>query len=261
MDKDRLTAHINDSEARQNIKKTLDLYNACKKSHSVRNTKFLTPNEVALAKNILQQLEGASYKAVSPNPEAERQIICFYPEYIEFEDLETNLSLVKIARKYPSQELTHRDYLGALVSLGIERENIGDIVFDKETNAYVIILKPLDVFLMHNLSLVKNERVQVEIVNELPELDSKFEDLIINIASTRLDAIIARILNLSREKSQNLIQSGRVFVDYSEIKDKAYLVRENSILSIRGYGKYKFEQIQNETKKGRLSAKFLKYTN
>lgn len=261
MDKDKLTSHIQDIELKQEIKKIIGIYETSDRTHSVKSTKFLTPNQVRLSKGILGQFTDTKIESFSINPEAERKIMYFYPEYYSFDDVEINLSIVKIASKSKSTNLTHRDYLGSILSLGIERENIGDIVFDENKQAYVIILKPLDQFLLDNLSKVKHESVNVEIVNELPKLSPLYEDMTINVASMRIDSVIARLLNLSRDKAQSLIQAGKVYVDYVESKDKSMLLEEDTVISVRGYGKFRFDKVLFETKKNRLSIRVLRYLN
>lgn len=256
-----MTAHIQDIELKQEIKRILNVYEVSARTYSVKNTKFLTPNQVRTSEDILCRFTDTKVKSFSLNADAERMVLYFYPEYYDFDDIEINLSIVRIATKSKSSNLTHRDYLGAILSLGIERENIGDIVFGKDKCAYVVVMKPLDQYVTDNLSKVKHESVQVEIVNEFPELDAQYEEMTINVASARIDAVIARMLNLSREKAQSLIQGGRVNVDYVESKDKALTLKESTVISVRGYGKFRFEEILFETKKNRLSIKVLKYLN
>ena len=261
IDKERLTAHIQDIGLKQEIKQILSIYEISNKTYSTKNTKFLTPNHIYLVEEILRQFTDTKVKAFSLNAHAERKVLYFYPEYYDFDDIEINLSIIRIATKSKQSGLTHRDYLGSMLSLGIERDNIGDIVFDTEKRAYAIVIKPLDQYLLDNLSKIKHESVRLEIVEEFPELDDQYEELTVNVASVRLDAIIARILNLSRERAQGLIQSGRVNVNYVESKDKSSMIKDGSIISIRGYGKYRFEKVISETKKNRLSIKVLKYIN
>lgn len=261
MNKDLLTSHILDFELKQDLKKILGIYESAAFSHVTKNTKFLTPHQLKLTENILFSLDEIQYKAFSPNQDAERKVLYFYQDYVAFEEIDSVIAILKISYNPKHSQLSHRDYLGSILALGIERENIGDIVVGEEGQAYIMVLKPMDQFLLDNLDKVKNEKVKVEIVDNLPFLEAKFEEVIINVASIRIDSVIARLLGLSRDKAQSLVQSGRVYIDYAESKDKSVSLKEGTVISVRGFGKFRFEEIVTETKKNRFRVKFLKYLN
>lgn len=260
MNKDLLTSHIKDIELKQSIKKVLSVCEQAMNSYTVRHTKFLTPNQIDLVKNILTRFYDIKFEFCSLNEMPERQIAYFYPPYMEFEEVENVLSAVKIEPNNKDAELNHRDYLGSILSLGVDRENIGDIVFDKDI-AYVPVVKPMDVFLQHNLQKIKNTKVSVSVQENLPRTEIEFEERMINVPSMRLDAVVSGVLKLSREKAQNIIQSGLVRVNFEETKNNSKQVEEKTILSIRGFGKYKIDEFISETKKKRLLLKILKYSN
>lgn len=260
MDKDKLTNHIKEIETKQSIKKVLGICEQSVNSHSVRNTKFLTPNQILLSEEILHQIPGISYSVTSLNEEAERRIIYFFPEYFSVEEIESVLSTVKISFLQKDSNIAHRDCLGSILSLGIERDNIGDILIDND-EAYVVVIKPLDIFLKSNLTKIKNVRVTADLVSEMPKHLMKFDEMVINVPSFRLDAIIAALTRLSREKAQRLIQQGDVKLNFVETKDKSRQLTLDSVLSIRGFGKYRVEELICETKKNRFRIKVLKYSN
>lgn len=259
MDKDRLISHIQDIAIKQELKKILDIAQRAMRSHTQKNTKFLTPNILSLVEPILRGLD-VNYKITGLFEEAERQIIYFFPYYEEVQSLESVLSIIKIT-PYQEDELSHRDYLGSIVGLGIERENIGDIVFDNQHNAYVVVLNPLDEFILSSLTKVRHTKVDVQRVDDLPDIEPSYDIRTINIASLRLDSIVAGLLNLSREKAQRIVQSGDVRVNFAEEKNNAKTIPFSAILSIRGYGKFKLLQLISETKKNRLRIEIAKYNN
>lgn len=261
MNKDILTSHILDSDLRQEVKKVLDIYEAAERSHVTKNTKFLTPNQIKLIEDILYAYRGINYKSFSLNPNAERQIIYFFQDYIDFEEIESAISILKVSSNTKENTLSHRDFLGSILALGIERDHIGDILAGEDGAAYIIVLKTIDQYLLYNLDKVKNESVTTEIVEALPKIKTNYEELIINVATIRIDAVIARLLGLSREKAQDLVSSGRVYINYLESKDKALSLEKGTVISVRGYGKFRFNEILAETKKNRLKVKFLKYLN
>lgn len=260
MDKDKLTNHIKDIQTKQIIKKVLGICEQSIYSHSVRNTKFLTPDQIELVSQIVSQSNGVSFCSSGMIEEAERRIMYFFPDYMSYEDVEEVLSIVKISFASKDAEIGHRDCLGSLVGLGIDRESIGDIFF-VGGDAYVIVLKPLDLFLRSDLTKIKNCKVSVQEVSEIPKHEVKYEEMLINVASLRLDAIVAELSRTSREKAQHLIREGRVRLNYLESKDNSRQLLMDSVISIRGYGKYRVKEIASETKKKRLRVKVLKYSN
>lgn len=259
MNKDDLLVHIKDPDIKQELKNILDICNNAIINHSIKNTKFLTPNLIYLAEDILMGIRDINFKITGLNEDAERKIIYFFKEYVDFSDVENVLSIVKIAHN-SDVNLNHRDYLGSILSLGIEREFVGDILVDKNI-AYVILMKPIDEFLLYNLEKVRNQNVVVSIETELPKIEKKFEEITINIPSMRLDALISKFTNLSREKAQNIIKSGDVRVDFEICKNNSKLIEAESVIAVRGYGKFFVSGIISETKKQRLRVLIKKYSN
>lgn len=258
LNKEELTGFIKDIELKQSLKKVLDICQQSIYSHQIKHTKFLTPNQVQMADQILQKVKDINYFAFGISSEAERKIIYFYPEYMSIEDREEVLSVVRITTMDHSQ-MNHRDVLGTIISLGLERENIGDILFGDQNEIYVIVLKPMDEYLVHNLNKICSEKVKVDLVSDIPSIDSKYEELNLNVASFRLDVIVSALLNMSRDKAQKLIQSGNVRLNFVETKNNSQTVPVSSVLSIRGYGKYKYIEFLSETKKNRNRIRVLKY--
>ncbi len=260
IDKETLTAHIQDIEQRQQIKKIIDLCEQSICSHSVRHTKFLTPNQIVLAQNVLRQIHDANYKNFSPTSTAERQLIYFFSEYVDFEEVELDIAIVKLSLANDSDSIGHRDILGSIMSLGIERENIGDILFEGK-DIFVILLKPFDSYLLTDLRKVRNTKVTVELCDKIPETEAKFEEVIINVASLRLDAVISSLLHLSRDKSQKLIQRGDVKMNYEEQKENSKQLVSGDIVSVRKFGKFRIGELISETKKNRFRLQIFRYTN
>lgn len=260
MDKDKLVSHIKDIELKIQIKNILDICNNVVNSHITKNTKFLTPNVITLLDDILPKIKTLKYKAWSLNENAERKIMYFYKDYKNFDEVENVLSIIKITNKNFRYSLNHRDFLGSILSKGVDRETIGDILVDNN-NAYVILLKPIDEYLKYNLDKVKNCDVEVDIVREIPNIEQKFTEIIINVSSMRLDSIVSKVINISREKAQNIIQSGDVRINFDICKNNSKIILENTTISIRGYGKFIIDYIISETKKQRLKVAIKKYSN
>ena len=151
-----------------------------------------------------------------------------------------------------AEELGHRDFLGALMSLGIKRGLLGDIIV-AERSACVICLSSIVEFIAEQVEKVKNTPVRCAALSELPAVTGTApEAREINVASPRADALISAVYKLSRGDSDELFTSGRVFLDGALCKKSGEDVREGTIVSVRGVGRFRYDGILHETKKGRL---------
>lgn len=188
--------------------------------------------------------------------EAERKIIAFS----EGEAWNFPISLIKIQNKSEFTNLTHKDYLGSILGLGIKREKLGDLICE-DFSAYVTIYEELTDYIIYNLKSVGNSPCAVKIVDihtmNLPEHKFKEENII--STSFRLDSIVSSITGLSRSKVLDIIKEGKVIKDYRVETEKDKIVKENSILTIRGYGKYKVVSKVGITGSGRLKILLKKF--
>lgn len=150
--------------------------------------------------------------------------------------------------------LGHRSYLGSLLSLGIEREVLGDIVVVNPHEALVMCERKIADYLLSEWHTVGADSVKVTAVT-LPEdfcVERKFQEIRDTIASDRLDCILAALTNLSREKAQNMIRAGLVDVDFITEQRTDRAVPDGAMLSVRGYGRYEIVGTDGVTRKGRL---------
>lgn len=188
---------------------------------------------------------------------AERQIAIFGNE----DDLGysptppvTCILISPILQKF-ADDLTHRDFLGSVLGLGIKRETIGDIII-KNNTGYIFCLDTVADYIKDNLKKVRHTSVSCEIVTETPdEVNPEIEEKIIVIASERLDAIIAEIYNLSRSESNSLFTAKRVFVNGKLTENNSHKIKVNDTISVRGFGRFLFLGVLQETRKGKLRAK------
>lgn len=146
---------------------------------------------------------------------------------------------------------THRDFLGALMSLNIKREMIGDIlVSDRRTAVFVMDqVKPLV------MEVYKVGRIGVKISLDFCEGDipkQRFETITATVQSLRLDSCLSSVLKLSRGKTQELIKTKGVTLNHTEIFDLGERVAEGDIFSVRGMGKYVLRKIGGLSKKDRI---------
>jgi len=149
-------------------------------------------------------------------------------------------------------KLSHRDFLGALMSLGLERSCVGDIIVN---DGYAVCYVKTEVYDFVTSQLFKIGRVGVKIIPQKDckiTFDEKTEEITVNISSMRLDVIVSAITGFSRSKTNEFILLGKVFVNYSETQNFSYKTEIGDILTLRGFGKYVIKELAGETKKGRL---------
>ena len=161
------------------------------------------------------------------------------------------LKVAPVMKKF-AEELTHRDFLGSLMGLGIEREKIGDIIV-KEKEAYVFAKEEISGYIAENLDYVKHTHVKTGICETLPdEAKPCFKEVRLIVSSNRLDAVISGLYKLSRDASLNLIRSGKVYINGIETTSNAKRLNSRDVISVRGYGKFIFDDEGGKTKKDRL---------
>lgn len=187
--------------------------------------------------------------------ESERRLISFNNIY----NMEYPIKVIEITNKSNFSKLRHKDYLGGLLSLGIERNKIGDIVI-KEDIAYVPVVEDIYLYIINNLTKIGKSPVKVKLIEEFNKIPTaEFEDFTINVSSLRIDSIVAKIINVSRSRAIELIESSKVLLNYSKVSDKSKEVVNGARLTIRGSGKYIIGNIIGETKSGKQKVEIKKY--
>ncbi len=160
------------------------------------------------------------------------------------------------AKKF-ADELSHRDFLGAVINLGVNRDVIGDIII-KDNEAFIFSLESMADFLADSLNRVKHTTVKTNVLS-LDELEPSLLEYLnkttqknINVASLRLDAVISEVYNLSRSQAQKLFHESKVFVNGKMNTNSSYNLKSGDVVTCRGYGRFTFNDTIKETKKGRL---------
>lgn len=153
-----------------------------------------------------------------------------------------------------ADKLTHRDFLGALLNLGIERSTLGDIVIIDNVG-YIFAKEDIAEFITRELSRVKRTDVSAEIIESLPEGELfRTERRGIQISSERLDAVIAKVYALSRDDAATLIKRRLVFIDGKQAESVSYNLKVAEKISVRGYGRFIYLGYETLSRKGRLNA-------
>lgn len=184
---------------------------------------------------------------------AERRIACFRGEGCVYDETPpvVCVKVAPVAQKF-ADDLTHRDFLGSLMGLGIRREVLGDIILH-ENRGYVFCLDSVAEHICAEMKKVRHTDVKCAVVDEPPTDAVALPEITRTVVqSERLDAIVAAVFKLSRGASQELIELERVFVNGKPVTSATYTPKQGQIISVRGSGRFIYEGVGGETRKGRL---------
>lgn len=229
---------------------------------------FLTPMQICFAKEILKY-RGLISRAVfcGGYAGAERARLFLLPAFAESLDGDAHQ---KLADYFPDEYreaviclkiqgsgfrvLSHRDYMGSILGMGIERDVIGDIALTDDFSAVVFCTRSIADFILSELDKISTDKVKISEFIPDPDFDGgrRYQKISDTIASERFDCVVAALCNLSRDKAQSAIRSGLCTLDYMPIEECAVDVCEGSVISVRGYGKFIVRSIGDPTKKGRM---------
>ncbi len=165
------------------------------------------------------------------------------------------IKILLIEPKAPkfSDKLTHRDFLGAILNLGIERKAIGDIVIINNSG-YVFVNENMADYLASSLERIKHTDVKTSVTDELPNIELfKTERKTIQLSGERIDAAISKIYSMSRDDSLSLFKKRLVFVCGKLCENNSYTPKPNDVISVRGYGRFIYHGPVSTSKKGKLN--------
>lgn len=194
--------------------------------------------------------------------EAERRILCFLPEsdYLMPAADDYPLCCIRIApiNKRFGERLSHRDYLGTIMGLGLERDQIGDILVRHEdaagnscTVGYVFCKQKIAKLLTE---ITRIQHTTVEAQNIKPEQlhwEQQYKNLSGTVSSLRLDAVLSVAIRTSRTQGLQLIREGNVSINGISCTENAKTMQNGDVFSVRGYGKYRLQYLGGTSKKGR----------
>lgn len=219
---------------------------------------FLDEREAEFARSLMRRLRFDRFLLWGGHEEAERVLFGAFPSRLDPDVSSFPLTAVT-ARFRREDVLTHRDLLGGLLSQGVQREALGDILI--ETGRAVFFVRgELASFLVDQTDRIGRAGVKLSAGAEEPLPPAhRYEEFSAVVASPRLDCVVAAVAGLSRDKAASAIASGLVTLNYREELSSSRLLEEGAKLSIRGKGKYVIDRLGPNTKKGRLCIGGRKY--
>lgn len=250
-----------------------DKITQCENKYIVTHTGFLDSHQQSLARVYCRKAhipvfdEEPAHENFPPTrsifyggyEDAERVVLISLPDYAALEDYDP-LTVIRAVKADGSRELTHRDYLGSLVGLGIKRELLGDILV-REDGADIIALADIAEFILMNY--YKAGRTNLSLsqhpISELIVPQQKRTTITDTVASLRLDSVVASAFGLSRGKAAEAISRGIVFVNHVEVTKPDFQVGEGDKLTLRGKGKACLLEIGGRSRKDRQYITIEKY--
>lgn len=237
----------------------VDLADRAYKRNMAVYSDFLDLHELHILQCLPKESLGVSLMLSGGYEAAERQMAAFLPDALIFEaDFPIDcISVTPLQEKY-AEPLTHRDYLGALMHIGIERSCLGDILMDG-TKAYVFCIRKMTPIILNEIGRVRHTSVRAAL--ELPEAipSPKYKEISGTVSSVRLDSVAALAFGLSRSKTVPYIEGGSVYVNGRQILSNGYTLQEGDRISVRGVGKCQYLGIRNQSKKGKQWIDLLRY--
>ena len=221
----------------------LDLANRCYQQNIYTFSGFLNAAEVSDVYSMERELDFIPWKLFGGTEGCERQMLRFgSEETLGYEEA-----------------LSHRDFLGALMNLGIERDVLGDIIV-RDSVGYVFCEDAMAAYLADNITQVRHTVMTTEVTKECPgQAAPQFLEEEFVVSSNRCDAIIAKAYKLSRTRSTELFHAGKIFVNGRQYDRNSGILKSGDIVSVRGFGKFVFRGFLQETKKGRIRVGIARY--
>lgn len=234
------------------IDRVEDLAMSVKRYHRVAFTPFLDPAMLSKAEHLLKSYNELEYQIIGGYPEAERNIIIIYPDWMDGEEIEAPISVLRIQWDERYYKVGHRDILGSILGLGIKREKIGDIIVENPY-AYAITSKDISSFIIQNLIRVGKAPVTIDQIaaEDLKITPKKGKIIKTSVSSLRLDCIASSGFGISRNKILPYINNGMVQVNWEPITKPGRLLKEGDIISLRGKGRVKFIEVTGMSKRDR----------
>ena len=216
-------------------RKIIDTANQAFNHNIYTYTNFLSINELSSVNKMSNELSFIPYDEWGGNPVCERKIIRFGSEELYGYDAGYPISAIRISPlsvKF-AEQLNHRDYLGAIMNLGIERELVGDIII-KVPDAYVYCLSHIADYICDNLDSIKHTHIRCTIcTDEIEAIKPELEEIRIIAASKRIDAVVASLTRLSRSNSNELFTSKKIFLNGICNENKSKNLKKDDVLVIR----------------------------
>ncbi|MDR1663367.1 MAG: hypothetical protein LBR83_00390 [Clostridiales bacterium] len=258
MDKNKFLKSLPDPEDKLSFAKAFDRFETCRVKHLPTFTDFLDPARGEKFLRVFEKEAEVFVRAFGGYGDAERKMLGFAAHEIPPEEAFPVAPLTVTFNERFSKAPSHRDYLGSILGLGIDRAKIGDIRIG-ESGAVIYAASEIAEYIAENLTRVGRVAVKISAGGALPGLRESGAQVRVTVASLRLDAVVSAAFHISRGKSAALIEGEKVFVNWKPVLNGAKTLAEGDVVTARGLGRVKVEGEAGRTKKDRVSVIITKY--
>ncbi len=255
MNKAELLKSVKDDDERIAYARAIDKAMDTLKCYECRFSDFMDPYKMSVLCAILNREYnfGLNTMLWGGFDDAERRMIGFFPDYEQPESKSFPIACVEISYNAKfSRELTHRDFLGSVLGLGINREKTGDIIIEDD-RALMFAEAEVASFICTNLERVGHTKVKTRLMEDCSIPAKPGEIKRITVTSLRLDAVLSGAFNISRGKIADLIKGEKAFINWVSVTSGAKCVQQGDMLTLRGTGRVLVKEIQGLTKKERVA--------
>lgn len=254
MNREKLLRLAATPEEKEVTARVLDLADTVLKTRRPKITAFYDPYRCRMVVRIIEEIPGLVAGVDGGHPVAERSRVFIYPDFLAADELDTGLTCLEIRGDFRYAGATHRDYLGALLGLGLQRDKLGDI-WVGENGAQAVVAREVADCIRAGLTSVGRVKVTVREISrdELSPPEPETRDINVTVQSMRLDAVAAHGFGLSRSKMVRDINAGKVYLNWRPCLDPSARVNPGDMLSVRGRGRVEVAEAGGRTRKGRLT--------
>ncbi len=248
--KDEILKGITDPEERVVYAKSLDKAELTFKKYVPAFSVFFDPFKLG---KFLKMLGHTDIQVIPYGgfEESERRMLGFFPEYYDWQVSDFPITPVEIAFTQFSKALSHRDFLGSVLGLGITREKIGDIIVE-DKRAVVFAESRIAEYIAANLEYVGHTKVGANLLDSYEPPCKTAAEKKITVASLRLDAVLCSCFNMSRNKVSDLIRGEKAYVNWLGTDKSSKQLSEGDVVTLRGNGRLRIKEINGKTKKDRI---------
>ena len=260
MDRRNIEKIAHTSEDRYLLAKLWDKINSGINKNIMANTSFLSPREQEMARYLFGDVEGLYY--FGGYEDSERRMLIYLPDYLIEDSLYDEESPVVCLRAkfYENDELSHRDFLGALMGSGIERECVGDILVGKGSCDFFVTREMTNYIMQNFISAGRTKISLTEIpIKEASVPVAEVKEIKDTLASLRLDAVISSGFRVGRNLASQYVEGGKVQINGLPTEKPDKQIAEGAKISVRGLGKILLREVKGQTKKGRISVIIERY--
>jgi len=256
---DKYYDFIRDEETKNTVKKISDKALYVNKNYIPVTTEFINPYVAELSVPILNIID-VKFEIFPSYEYCERKVLILFPEFCGQIDVNDFISALRIKNKSKFKILCHKDYLGSIMSLGIDRNKTGDI-YVYEDYADLIVHSDIIDYLVYNLETIGKNKIEIEKINisDVHFKEQEHQLLNINCSSMRLDNIIKHLTNKSRDIAGDIVKSKNVKINWQVIDKVSHLTEEGDLISISKFGRFKISKILGQTKSGKYKIEIKHY--